>query len=393
MKSIAFIYTHPIQYFSPLLATLAKELQLNLEVFYLSDETLNGSLDLEFDTHVKWNIPLLDGYEFSFVRNDSWKPSFTAGFFGLINFQLLRHLRRLDKGSVIVIHGWAFFSNFYAVYVAKLLGHRVFLRAETPLKQETRSLILKKILRTLLLKWALFPFIDRFLYIGVQNRMFYQKWRVPDRKLTFTPYAVDNERFANAYRDRFGRKRSLRDRLQIPTASPVVLFVGKYLPKKRPLDLLKAIATLGLKADLYGILVGEGPLRGEMERFVNDNQLSRKVRFTGFINQHEISDYYSVADIFVMCSEQGETWGLAVNEAMNFHLPIVASDLTGCTDDLVRNGNGLVYKTGDIQALVDALLSIISLSPEERVEMGNRSALIVRNYSFRVIAENLAEVL
>ncbi len=62
------------------------------------------------------------------------------------------------------------------------------------------------------------------------------------------------------------------------------------------------------------------------------------VHLTGFINQSVIPKYYAIGDAFVMCSQEGETWGLSVNEAMNFALPIVVSDMVGCSEDLVEEG-------------------------------------------------------
>jgi glycosyltransferase involved in cell wall biosynthesis len=129
-------------------------------------------------------------------------------------------------------------------------------------------------------------------------------------------------------------------------------------------------------------------LRKEMELFILENQLEN-VYLTGFVNQSLIANYYAVGDVFVMCSEQGETWGLSVNEAMNFELPIVASDLVGSADDLVSPGvNGFTFPCGNVAELhkiLDKFLGDSSLAKT----MGRESKKNISSYSYRVIKNNL----
>jgi glycosyltransferase involved in cell wall biosynthesis len=105
-------------------------------------------------------------------------------------------------------------------------------------------------------------------------------------------------------------------------------------------------------------MVGEGELRKEMEQFIADNQLVQVI-LTGFVNQSQVSEYYAISDVFVMCSTIGKP-GAVVNEAMNFGLPVVISDITGCSDDMVINGdNGYIFKTGDSDQLALKLEAVL----------------------------------
>ena len=90
-----------------------------------------------------------------------------------------------------------------------------------------------------------------------------------------------------------------------------------------------------------------------------------------------------------MCSGFGETWGLSVNEAMNFGLPIVVSATCGCSDDLVLNGrNGYIFEEGNIPQLVLCLQKIL-----ENSEVANSMSLYslkhIENYSISTIVKNL----
>lgn len=388
IADIVFVNTHPIQYFGPLYKQMTLDPTLNLKVFYLTGETIEGYYDKQFNKTIQWDIPLLEGYSYSFIKNNSWKPSLYKGFFGLINLGVWTEFKKIKPKAIIVIHGWSYFSLIWACFSAIFWGHILCLRGETPWNQVAIQPLWKRVMKIFVLRTFLFPIVDKFLYIGSQNRLFYRKFGVPDSKLIFTPYSVDNFRFRNDYALLKAKRKELRERMNLEMDSVVILFSGKYIPKKRPMDLLKAACLLS--ANFHVVMMGDGSLRGEMEDYIIKNKLSNRVTLTGFINQSKISNYYSIADIFVMCSGDGETWGLSVNEAMNFNLPLVVSDTTGCSDDLVEHGkNGFIFREADISGLAGALMQIIHLSKEDRAKMGHHSFEIVSNYSYQSLIENL----
>ena len=155
---------------------------------------------------------------------------------------------------------------------------------------------------------------------------------------------------------------------------------------KRPLDLLEAFKMLN-NPDYLLIFVGEGKLRKQMEDYVKQNGL-QNVLLTGFVNQSQISKYYAIANVFVMCSEM-ETWGLSLNEAMNFELPVVISSTCGSSFDLVKDGvNGYIFQKSDVNELAKKIESVL-LSEENLRKMGKESLEIINQYSIDVIVENI----
>lgn len=391
MKTVVFINSHPVQYVVPLYQQLVREAgdRLALRVLYLSDETVNGYVDQQFGTRVRWDLPLLDGYAYRFVRNDSWKPSLYNGFFGLLNWGLIGELRRLPAGSLVVNHGWAYASNLLALWAAKAFGHTVGLRGESPLAHESAKRGVWKGLRRWFLKGIVFSRVDQFYYIGEQNRLFYKSFGIGDDRLAFAPYAVDNVNFQRQHRALRPDRDRMRADLKL-TGKTVLLVVGKLIAKKRPMDVLRAYGQLrASRSDLALIFVGDGELRPSIEAFCAEHRL-KHVHITGFVNQGQIARYYTSADLFVMASGVGETWGLAVNEAMNFGLPLVVSDLTGCSADLIEEGQtGFGFRSGDVDDLVRALERFLDRSTEQRVRMGERSIERVNQYSYACIINAL----
>lgn len=352
MGKIVIINSHPIQYFAPLYRFLTQK-GMNVEVWYCSDESIKGHFDEGFNQKVKWDVDLLDGYKSRFFSNRK-NGSIHSGFFGLVNFRLLKELMVQPRGTVVWIHGWAYFTQVSAVFLSKITGKKVWIRAENPLNQELKKVGLRPKLLFAFRKYLFFPLIDRFLYIGDQNKNLFKHYGISSNKLIFTPYAVDNARFRKDYSLYSPKTADLKFSLNLPIDKKIILFSAKYIPKKRPLDLIIAFEKLQKDNNVHLVMLGEGVLRKEMEQYIKAKNL-QNITLTGFINQSEISKYYTIADVFVMCSEIGETWGLSVNEAMNFNLPVVVSDMCGSAHDLVTAQNGIMYKTGDVQALSQAI--------------------------------------
>ena len=125
--------------------------------------------------------------------------------------------------------------------------------------------------------------------------------------------------------------------------------------------------------------MGDGELRGELEAYTAAHNIQR-VHFVGFQNLTKLPVYYAIADIFVI-SSFNECWGLVVNEAMCFGLPIISSNLVGAVPDLVREGeNGYIYPCGDVEKLKECLEKII-ISKKLRERFGRKSFEIISKYT------------
>ncbi len=234
----------------------------------------------------------------------------------------------------------------------------------------------------------MFPRVNYFLYIGKQNQLFYKSYNLNDSRLKYCPYAVDNTRFNEEYKNLKPLIPIIKKGLGIPESDKIILYSGKYIDKKRPMDLLNAFKNLNEKS-CWLIMLGEGELRNEMELFIANHKL-KQVILTGFINQSQICDYYAIADVMVMCSSYGENWGLSVNEAMVFNLPLILSDLTGCSQDLIKEGdNGYIFKTGNVNELTLKLKQVLV---DNQLSWNTPSETIIKNYSYAQVTETFTNL-
>lgn len=388
MQRILILNSHPIQYFAPLHRQMAADPEIDLTVLFCSDHGVEGSLDHQFGVRVKWDIPLLENYKYVFLKNNAPNPSIQTGFWGLMNWAVVPYLWKSPR-STLVVYGWGFLSNLLALVFGRLFGHTVCMRCDVPdIREDLYYKVGKKGLRKFVFQYLLFPLVHYFFYVGKQNHAFYKRYGVPERKLIFTPFSVDNQRFSDVFFQQ--NKTALRRALHLPEGKKVVLFSGKLIPIKRPMDLLTAFQRLQ-RSDAALVFMGDGELRGEMEVYIEQHGL-QNVFITGFVNQSRVADYYGAADVFVMCSEL-DAWGLSVNEAMNFELPLLLSDRTGCAEDLVKSGqNGFVFLTGDIEDLTKHLRHLLDLPAENRIRMGQHSRKMVQDYCFEKVIEGFKKI-
>lgn len=379
MTRLGIFMSHPIQYQIGLLRTISKHEDIDLLVNFYWDFGINETYDPEFDSKIKWDFPLLDGYKSRFIRNFAKHKS--TSFFGCVNPGVVSPILRKEFDAVLIF-GWALFSNWLVVLAATLTRTPILLCAESPLSHEVDKKGLFGKIRRVVLK-TLFSTISGFLYIGQENLLFYESFGISPKKLFFAPYAVDNFRHDETKK-------------QAPiywntVANVKILFVGKLIEKKRPMDLLQAFQRLQGElgesiAELW--FVGSGIQQADLEAFVTERDV-KAVTFWGFQNQTELPRFYADADIFVLPSGYGETWGLVVNEAMCHGKPVIVSELVGCGRDLVTANNGFRIPFKDVPRLAEALGKLVSDSAL-RSRFGQESFRIIQGYSQEVSAGNIA---
>ncbi len=379
-KKIAFLLSHPIQYFSPLLAELDKTENVELMVYYCSDHGVAQKIDKEFGKIVQWDIPLLEGYPYEFLPNLSPNPS-VVQFGGLFNPAIIQKLIS-HKPDLLLVHGWGYWTHCLAIFAAKFLGIKIWLRGETPYQQAFLQPSKKKWFKKLL-----FRGIDKFLYIGAENKQFYQHFGITSKQLVFTPYAIDNQRFSQSYNDLKDQKQNLRKQFGLAAAQVVFLFCGKLIHKKQPLLLLEAYKNIA-NPNKALLLVGDGELQTAVNEYIATHQL-QNVHWVGFKNQSELATYYTLADVFVLPSTVGETWGLVTNEAMNFELPLLVSSMVGCAKDLVQEGqNGYTFQNENAADLA-AKMQLLIENPDFLKTAGKISKQLISQYTIAVCVGNL----
>ena len=381
--------SHPIHYLIDLYKELNKLPGMEVMVYFCSDFGIKSGFDKSFRKAVKWyDKEILNGLPHKFLKNYSLGKNI-GGFFSIINPQIIFELKR-NHYDAILIHGYNYFTNIAAILAANIFKIPVLFRGESHLLNN-RSLYLSKF-KNLFLP-ILFKKIAAFLAIGSLNADYYKFYRVGAQKIFLAPYAANNSHLKklNEQLD----KKNLKRKCGLNSESTVILYLAKLIKRKRPLDLIRAyeIAKEKIKNNraVELVFVGDGPERESLEKYAKENEL-QDIHFFGFKKPEELPEFYKMADIFVLPSSF-ETWGMVINEAMNFGLPIIATDMVGAAYDLVKTGeNGFIYECGNINKLANYIQKLIEDEMLRR-KMSVNSLAFIENWGYEEDIKKILEVL
>ena len=391
MRKLLIISTHPIQYNAPLFRLLDTRKNIELKVFYTWGQAKEKIFDPGFGKEREWDIPLLDGYEYQFIENISVEPG-SHHFKGIETPSLIKKIEAYDP-DMILIFGWSFKSHLKVMRYFKGKKKIIF-RGDSNLLDEAPGFSVKKIVRRIFLKWV-YHYVDVALYTGEANKEYYLKHGLKEAQLLFAPHAVDNKRFALAAIENENSIEQIREAIGIPANAIVFTFAGKFESKKNPQLLIDAFVQLNNeKAHL--LLVGSGPLEISLKTGVSKlpEETINRIHFMPFQNQTGMPDIYCMGDVFCLPSQgPGETWGLAVNEAMACSRPVLVSNKCGCYLDLVKEDvNGFVAGSNDINDW-SAKMGVLLKKEKKLIDMGMRSAQLIQQWSYENVCTVIEKVL
>jgi glycosyltransferase involved in cell wall biosynthesis len=391
---LAYLVSHPIQYQAPLLRRIALEPDIHLTVFFGSDFSVRGYRDQGFGVGVKWDVPLLDGYQHEFLPRV--RDGQDVGVMTPLNYGIVSRLRGGGGDAAfdaLWVHGYMTANSMHGMLATKALGIPVLVRAESWLRDRGRSgakLALKHVFF-----WGLKLMVDGVLPIGTLNAEYWRHYFGEDVPQFLMPYAVDNDYFAQRAREAQAGRASLQEELGIDAARPVILFASKLQTRKHCNHLIEAYARLAAGPDTepvpYLVIVGDGEERAALERQAAATGFN-SIRFCGFRNQSELPRFFDLAAVFVLPSRH-EPWGLIVNEVMNAARPAIVSDDVGSAADLIEDGvNGCIYPVGDVDALTDALRRVLE-APGAAAAMGRQAFERIQRWGFEEDVHGLRRAL
>ncbi len=178
-----------------------------------------------------------------------------------------------------------------------------------------------------------------------------------------------------------------------PAARAGLLFVGRLAEKKGVSYLLEAFARLqGATPGLVLRIVGDGPLRGELEAQAVALGLGERVEFLGARAPREIPRFFQEAQLFVMpsvvaASGDQEGLGLVAAEAMSCRCPVVAHDIPAVRDLVLHGHTGLMVPPRDVEALAGAIRQLLADPARAAALAEDGRRHITGHYSWRAVAE------
>ncbi|HBE39784.1 MAG TPA: hypothetical protein DDW27_00995 [Bacteroidales bacterium] len=191
-------------------------------------------------------------------------------------------------------------------------------------------------------------------------------------------------------------REALRIKYNLPVDTNVILFVGSLKPLKNPVNILKALFLIGKdfieEHRIRLIYAGDGILKKE----INDNairgNISDFVSIPGYVPLESIHEMYSLADLYVICSDFEGT-PIALLEAMFNSLPIVASDAPGINNFLVNNETAILYKTDDIDMLAEGVKMLLTNPAKRNYIRKNAKMYYDEHFDYHSIANEYTDLI
>ena len=348
---LTIVQTHPIQYEAPWFRHIAAECpEVDLTVLYAARPT-PVQQGTGFDRAFEWDTNLLDGYRWRVVRESRPEDEFATGSFRGLDVKEIGAAMMASRPDVVLVPGWHSITLVRAILAARWAGIPLLYRGDTnnlgappgwrcfAWHAKTRALL------------ALY---SGYLSVGTRSREYLLSHGVSPMRVFASGHAVDNECLASSATAHLTPDGRLVARAACGAAPDdfLVLFVGKLATRKRPIDAVRAVASLGPNAVLA--MAGSGHLDHDVRD--EASRLGVRVSPLGFVNQSRLGSVYAAADCLVVPSACDESWGLVVNEAMATGLPVVVTDRVGCAPDLVVPGEtGEVSRACDPADLAQAL--------------------------------------
>jgi 1,2-diacylglycerol 3-alpha-glucosyltransferase len=240
------------------------------------------------------------------------------------------------------------------------------------------------------MKRCLVGCFDSALVGGSPHVAYAQALGMPTERIFKGYDAVDNDFWAGWTLKVRSEPEAWRKKLGLPDR--FFLTASRLVSKKNVAGLLRAYALYAQQTQTLVwplLVVGDGPLKGQLQDLAGKLNLENRVRFTGYLSATDMAPVYALASVFILASEYSEQWGLVVNEAMAAGTPVLVSQICGSAADLVVDGEtGFKFDPKDENALA-GLLQQCALGAFDLTQMGLAAQDRVARFHPSVFADSL----
>lgn len=202
-----------------------------------------------------------------------------------------------------------------------------------------------------------------------------------DTDIAVIPNGIDGNRFTP----------DTRPAERLRATAPVILFVGRLVEGKRPMDAIRAIRHIGKRCpDVRLFLAGDGPLRKELEVEASRLNVRDQVEFLGHVSYDEMPSVYTAADVFVLPSRT-EGFPRTLLEALASGVPVVTTNLKQFQH--ITDEAGRTVPLSNVDALGEALTELLT-DERLRIDLGERGRrLVVEEFTWDHTVERTTAVL
>lgn len=174
-----------------------------------------------------------------------------------------------------------------------------------------------------------------------------------------------------------------------------ILWVARLISLKHPETIISVAKRLKKEGYQFHLnVVGDGPLKAQLEKEITKHNLSKQVCLVGSVTPEKVREYMEKSEIFFFTSNRKEGWGAVLNESMNGGCAVVSNSIIGSTRFLIDDGKtGLIYKNGNVDDLYNKIKYLLD-NPEKRKELQkNAYASICENWNVDTATERFLNLI
>lgn len=307
-----------------------------------------------------WNINKIKNFKAIFLKEGNIKEK-------RIDWKILKYIKK-NKYDEVVATSYSYFTEMVALICLKIKRIPYFLETDGGLiRDET---IQKRAYKRFLVSNAKGYFSpskssDDYLFFYGAKREIIHRYPFTSLQDSDILKEVPNEKEKIELRQKLGLKEK-----------KIILSVGQFIYRKGYDILLNVCKNLSNDIGIY--IVGGKPTDEYLELKKNLNL--DNVHFEGFKTKDELSEYYKTSDLFVLPTRE-DIWGLVINEAMAYGLPVITTDKCVAALELVKNNeNGYIVSVNNIEEFVQKINEIL-FNEDLCRQMGEKSLKIIRTYT------------
>lgn len=198
---------------------------------------------------------------------------------------------------------------------------------------------------------------------------------------------VKNALDLSRYRPRY----DFRERYGIPRGRPLLLFVARFIESKGLREVLDALARIAPAHDVHAALVGDGPVRAEMESLARALGVAERTTFTGYVAEDETVPAYAAADLLVFPTYHQEGMPMVIFHSLACGLPVVTTRIRAAADWLSGPEQAVFVPPRDPEALARAVVGLLD-DPDLRRRMADNGRRVAATFERSAVAREFVEL-
>jgi glycosyltransferase involved in cell wall biosynthesis len=269
-------------------------------------------------------------------------------------------LKNVNAADLVHVHGHPYLSSLYVAKLAKHIGkplvvtqHNTFIEYESGFWDHVEwlndAIVGKQVLKS----------ADKIITVSNATKRYVLSLGANPQKTSVLHNGVDIDRFKLSPQARD----IIRRKLNIPDDATVILTVRR-LVYKNGIDTLLESAQIAAKQNqkLVFLAVGKGPDLEPIRTRIKQLEITNNFKLAGFVPDADLPAFYNAADLFILPSKSGEGLPLVALEAMSTGLPVVATDVGGIKEVILKD-HGKLVPPNNPQKMAKAILELAQTEP------------------------------